>query len=95
MVLCIFVKWGTYWGDGSTAPSIITLFITIGSSWDENGSKTFSPLYGDENGTYEHKIEILLLSKNLQIRLFVFQLAFLFLGVLKWLLLVIFIFTRE
>lgn len=64
MVLCIFLKWATYWGDGHSAPSIITLFIMIGSAWDQNGSKSFSPLYGDEAGQLEHRIEICLLSNS-------------------------------
>lgn len=69
MLICIFIKWATFWGNGSSAPSIISIFISIQSPWDPNGSKSYSPLYGDSEGALEHAIELSLLSRFLLLSL--------------------------
>lgn len=46
MCLAIVIKWLQDWGDGSKAPSIISIFINMGVA-DEN-----SVLYGDSKGIY-------------------------------------------
>ena len=46
MCVAIVIKWLQDWGDGSNAPSIISIFINMGVA--EKGSV----LYGDENGVY-------------------------------------------
>ena len=47
MCVAIVIKWLQDWGDGSNAPSIISIFINMGVA--EKGSV----LYGDENGVYQ------------------------------------------
>ena len=45
MCVAIIIKWNINWGDGSSAPSIISIFINLGAATKENGI-----LWGDENG---------------------------------------------
>ena len=47
MCIAIIMKWLKDWGDGSNAPSIISLFINMGET--EPGSQ----LYGDSQGVYQ------------------------------------------
>lgn len=44
MCFAIIIKWLKDWGDGSHAPSIISIFINIGYA------KKGDTLYGDEEG---------------------------------------------
>lgn len=46
MCIAIILKWLQNWGDGSMAPSIISLFINMGVA--DPGST----LYGDDEGIY-------------------------------------------
>ena len=58
MCLTIIVKWIQNWGDGSGAPSIISIFINVGTATPKNGI-----LWGDDQGImqtfYQHKLFII------------------------------------
>lgn len=47
MCVAIILKWLHNWGDGSNAPSIISLFINMGVA-EEGGT-----LFGDDKGIYQ------------------------------------------